>query len=142
VLFPVKFDRRNIPLLTKEPDHFASKRPMEACCLISLCRERSCNLGIHHPCCIEFTDALLNRFDIGRRFVAAHTAFVAELLIRASLPVDLNPDLPMGSFAVDDHVADDQAQHLLALCTGGRGSLEDAQEDHCRAPGWPLDPLP
>ena len=140
MLFPVEFDRRNVPLLTKEPDHFARKRAMEACCLIPLGRERGSNLGIHQPCCIEFTDALLNRFYIGRGVVAAHTAFVAKLLIRPSLPVDLHPDLPMCPFAVDDHVADDQPQHLLAFCTGGRGSLEDAQEDHCPVPQWLLDP--
>src|ERR1700730_12904282 len=88
---------------------------MQAGGLISFRIEDIGNLGISEESTIELTDTLLESFGIGRLFVAAHPPFVTELLMRPRLPIDLNPDLPMNSLAIDDHIANHQTQHLLAI---------------------------
>src|SRR6266446_7680028 len=128
VLFSVDLDRRNVPFCAQQPHHSTSKGTVEPGRPIAFCVENRCNLGIDETSRIEFTNALLERFHIGRRFVAAHAAFVAELLMGSGLPVDLHPDLSLGSLAIDDHVPDHQAQHLLALGIGRRLRLPENSE--------------
>src|SRR5260370_9857766 len=99
---------------------------MQAGRLIPFGSEVSGDLGVQQSSRIEFADALLERFHIGRRFIAAHTAFVPELFMGPGLPVDLKPNLSMRSLAVDDDVPDHQAQHLLAISTRGSGSLPES----------------
>src|SRR5258708_7481886 len=86
------------------------------------------NLGIPVKSTIELTDTLLERFGISRVFVAAHSPFVAELLMCPRLPIDLKPDLPMDSPAINDHVSNHQAQHLLAIGAGGRLGLPKSRQ--------------
>ena len=89
---------------------------MQTCGPMPLSIEVSGDLGIHEPSHIEGADALLERFYIGRVFVAA---FVVELLICPGLPVNLHPDLSMGALAMNDDVANHQARHLLTVGIGG-----------------------
>src|SRR5437764_9442526 len=98
---------------------------MQASCPIPFRIENLRNLSIDELSGIERADALFKGFHIGRRFVAAHTACVAELLMSPGLPVDLHPDLSMGSLAVYDHIADQQTQHLFAVGAGGGRSMPD-----------------
>jgi hypothetical protein len=139
-LVPVQFDRRDLPLLTQVPDHFAGNGVNEPWCLIALRSERCCNLSIHQPCGVELAHALLDRLRTSKHGVAAHPALVAELLMGPRLPIDLYPDLAFNSLAINDHLPNHQAQHLLALSTGGRGRLEDASVNRCQGPQWPLGP--
>src|SRR6266487_2217181 len=119
VLFSVDLDRRNVPFFAQQPHRSTRKWAVQPSCPIAFCIENRRNLGIDKRSLIEFTDTLLERLHIGRRFVAAHAACVAELLMGSGLPVDLNPDLSMSSLAIDDHISDHQAQHLFAVGTGG-----------------------
>src|SRR5947207_14945372 len=98
---------------------------MQASCPISLSIENLRNLSINELSGVEVTDALFKRFHIGRRFIVAHTAYVTELLMGPSLPVDLHPDLSMVSLAIDDHISDQQTQHLFAVGTRSGRSMPD-----------------
>ncbi len=140
MLFSVDLDRRNVPFFAQQPHRSTSKWTVQPGRLIAFCIENRRNLGIDEQSRIELTNALLKRLHIGRCFVAAHAAFVAELLMGSGLPVDLNPDLSMGSLAVYDHISDQQAQHLLAICIDRGLRLEDALADHCPMRRCSLDP--
>src|SRR6266566_3506905 len=139
-LVPVEFDRRDLPLLTQVPDHFARNGVNESWCLISLRGERCSNLSVHQPCCVELAHPLFERLRSSKHGVTAHPALVPELLMGPGLPIDLHPDLASNPFAIDDHLPNHQAQHLLALSTGSRGRLEDVSVNRCQGPQWPLDP--
>src|SRR5260221_5230889 len=127
-LVPVQFDRRDLPLLTQVPDHFARNGVNEPWCLISLALQRYCNLSIHQPCCVELAHALFERRSISKHGVAVHAALIPELLVSPRLPIDLHPDLASNPLAIDDHLPNHQAQHLLALSTGGRGCLPECRQ--------------
>src|SRR6266699_1548932 len=128
VFFSVDLNRRNVPFFAQEPHCSTCKWTLQPGRPIAFCIEHRRNLGIDELSRIELTNTLLERLHIGRGFVAAHAAFVAELLMGSGLPVDLKPDLSMSSLAVDDHISDHQAQHLFAVGTGGGfGSKEGRQ---------------
>src|SRR5260370_12353721 len=103
MLFAIDLDSRDVPFLTQQPDHIASEGTMQACRAIAFRVERTGNLSIDVLSGIEFTNPLPERFHISRLFVPLHTAFLPELLILPSFPVDLKPDLSLGSLAIDDH---------------------------------------
>src|SRR5205085_3479589 len=91
---------------------------MQASCPIPFRIEDLCNLSIDELSGIERADALFKGFHISRRFVTAHTAGVAKLLIGSGLPVDLHPDLSMGALAVDDDLSDQQTQPVFPVGAG------------------------
>src|SRR6266566_46273 len=124
-LVPVQFDRRDLPLLTQVPDHFARNGVNESWGLISLRSERCRNLSVHQPCGIELAHALLERLRTSKHGVAAHPALVPELLMGSGLPIDLHPHLAFNPLAIDDYLPNHQAQHLLALSTGSCGRLPE-----------------
>src|SRR6266566_5442629 len=124
-LVPVEFDRRDLPLLTQVPDHFARNGVNESWCLISLRGERCCNLSVHQPCCVELAHALLERLRTSKHGVTAHPALVPELRVRPRLPIDLHPDLAFNPLAINDYLPNHQAQHLLALRIARRRRLPE-----------------
>src|SRR5437667_3927288 len=91
VLFSVDLDRRNVPFFAQQPYRSTSKWTLQSGRSIAFGIEDRRNLGIDELSGIKFANALLERFHIGRPFVAAHAAFVAELLMGSGLPIDLNP---------------------------------------------------
>src|SRR5258708_30598750 len=101
---------------------------MQASCPIPFRIENLCNLSIDELSGIERADALFKGFHVSRRFVAAHTACVAKLLMGSGLPVDLHPDLSMSSLAIDNYIADDQAEHLFAVGPGGGLARPDGRQ--------------
>src|SRR2546421_13125586 len=101
---------------------------MQASCPIPLRIENLCNLSIDELSGVERADALFKGFHVSRRFVTAHTACVAKLLMGSGLPVDLHPDLSMSSLAIDNHLSDDQAEHLFAVGTGGSLGRPDGRQ--------------
>jgi hypothetical protein len=105
----VDLDGRNGPFLTQQPHCSTSKGAMQAGCSLAFCVEDIGDLSIHEPSLVQFTDSAISRLHIGGLFIAAHAAFVTELLMGSGLPVDLNPDLSVGSLTIDDHVPDHQA---------------------------------
>ena len=127
-LFSVEFDRRDLPFLTQMPDHFARNGVRELWRLILLLGEHRRDLGIHEPGGIEVADTLLECLRISQHRVTAHAAFVAKLVMGPGLPVDLHPDLASNSLAIDDHLSNDQAQHLFALGIGRCGSLPEGRK--------------
>ncbi len=127
-LFSVEFDRRDLPFLTQMPDHFARNGVCELWRLIPLRSEHRRNLGIHQPCTIEVADALLKCLRISQHGVASYAAFVPELVMGPGLPVDLHPDLASNPLAIDDHLSNHQAQHLLALRISRCGSLPESRK--------------
>src|SRR5436305_5557929 len=101
---------------------------MQASCPIPLGIEGRRNLSIDELSGIERADALFQGFHVSRRFVAAHTACVAKLLMGSGLPVDLHPDLSTSSLAIDNHIADDQAEHLFAVSAGSGLGRPDGRQ--------------
>src|SRR5437763_13003171 len=83
----VDLGRRNVPFLTQQPNHPTGKWTVKTGRLIPFGIEVSSDLSIHEPSRIQFTDSLLERLCIGRRFVALHAPFVGELLMCPRLPV-------------------------------------------------------
>src|SRR5215471_3093361 len=80
VLFSVDLDRRNVPFFAQQPHRSTRKGTVQPSCPIPLGIEGRRNLSIDELSRIEFTNALFERVYFSRCFVAAHTAFVAELL--------------------------------------------------------------
>src|SRR5258708_230843 len=101
---------------------------MQASCPIPFRIENLCNLSIDELSGIERADALFKGFHVSRRFVAADTACGAKLLMGSGLPVDLPPYLSMSSLAIDNYIADDQAEHLFAVGAGGGLGRPDGRQ--------------
>src|SRR5438034_116085 len=76
VFFSVDLDRRNVPFFAQQPYRSTSKWTLQSGRSIAFGIEDRRNLGIDELSGIKFANALLERFHIGRPFVAAHAAFV------------------------------------------------------------------